>query len=502
LFKSGKQNKLARIKSILLVSALIANAGCGGITSEHTQEDSPSGGADNSVCPSGTANPDMCTQAVLLADQNEPSLYFGDGRTVTLTWDLSSTAVTPASQRFPGSFSIDVAVNYQMVNGISVAVGYTFSNPQLQILTGTEEADLGGVMVFINDKKAAGIENLIDATAIARGIDPVQVYNGSVQSPLSVVSSVDKIGIGFPMFTLQPRTDHPPVPPVPTMSSNVTETNQSTIGITIGNDSTARRWCLTASPAVPTSTAAPCPGFENNAQTNGWQTSRPTSFSLAQAGAVTSGQTVHFYLWVANSDLVISPQAAVAQVVFDNTAPASPALGSISVTTTQIADLIGLGDSNEPVKWCTKVSSVANNVQNSQGCQFSSTKPSFVGLTGGGTNFVSIFVKDVAGNVSKATSSSAVNPYGMITFFQLTDPGSGARAVILNSCNSCHGSAAGGAQSFWDSTSYADTVAKKSAILSEITGGGNPMPPANLMDAKSQALIQLWFSQTSVPVQQ
>ncbi|MBX3021864.1 MAG: cytochrome c [Bdellovibrionales bacterium] len=435
------------------------------------------------------------TDAMLLASRNTPSLYFGDGRTATLMWDLSSGDVIPSHARFPGLFLLDVRVTYETVAGQSLAVGYTFTNPRMQMFTGEMEVVVSGVDIRVNGALAPGTENLLSAQKTAKGIDSVNIYSGSVRTKMTAVSSGDTVGVAFTQLTLQPRTDNPPVPPQPTITVPNPFTRQTQVPIQVSGDGTARRWCLTASPVRPRSTNEPCPGYI-------WTSTRPTNFDLVNVGRlIASGETVQFYLWIANADLKISATAAQAQVTFDSTAPSAPALASVTVSDSQMATLDGLGNSNETVSWCVKENANQNNVQDDQGCSYSSTKPLYAGLRGGGTRFVRVFVRDRAGNTAGSTVRSANNPFGQISFAQLIDPSTGARAVFANTCSSCHGES-GVNQAQWDSTSYSATVAKKAALLSRIDSGSAPMPPTGLLDEKQRALIRLWLTQTTTPVQQ
>lgn len=432
--------------------------------------------------------------AILLLEKNTPSLYFGDGRTATLLWDMSGTEAIPTSKRFPGLFLLDVRINFETINGISTATGYVFTNPRVQMLTGEQEAVITGVVVRVNGQLYPGTENFLSATKTAKGIDSVNIYGGSVRAKLPQVSSSDVISVAFSQLELRARTDNPPTPPTPNMTVPNPFTSRQQVPITISNDGTARRWCLTAYPIRPVSTNDPCPGYV-------WLATRPTQFDLITVGRlVNSGETVQFYLWVANSDLKISATAATASVTFDSTAPSAPALASVTVTDSQMASLDGLTTPNEPVTWCIKEAATQNSVQEDNGCSYSATKPNYVGLKGGGTRYVRVFVQDRAGNKANSPVRSVNNPFGAISFAQLTDAAQGARAVFANNCMSCHG--AGGAnQAEWDATSYTATVAKKNQILQRIESAATPMPPTGMLDEKQRGLIRLWFTQTSTPVQ-
>lgn len=438
--------------------------------------------------------------SVHTTDKLIPELYFGDGRTpVTVSWYLNSTEAMPAGGRFPAQLAMDVQIDYEMVSGVDTPVGYTFTNPRLRMLTGETEVEIEGVIVRINGVDANNIEPFLSARKVVRGIDYIRIFSGSVNAPLSTVSSSDRFSLALGYLQIRPRTDNPPTPPTPNISVGAF-TNQTTVGVNISNDGTGRLWCLTSISARPQSTAAPCPGSTITTN-NGWSTTRPNNFNLANIGhPVVSGETVQMYLWVANSDLKVNATAGTASVTFDNTLPAAPALTSVTITDTQIADLNGVGDSNEPVEWCVKEASQSTSVQNDGGCSYGPTKPTMIGLKGNGNRFVAVFVRDRAGNRSQSPIRQVNNTLGRITFQQLTTGSFGNRAVFMTNCQTCHG-AGMAQQSRWDESSYSDTVAKKTQIRNRINSTTAPMPPAGQLPVRQRMLIELWFDQTTTPVE-
>ncbi|HVK61604.1 MAG TPA: hypothetical protein VM432_08645 [Bdellovibrionales bacterium] len=442
----------------------------------------------------GPSNVDL-----VMDERNIPELYFGDGRTVMASWYLAAEAL-PVSARLPAFFMVDIAVKYETVGGVKTATGYTFSNPRIEMLSGEIEVEVEAVVVQVNGLQPRDLEPLLSARAISRGIGPTKLFDGSVVTRLPAVSSADKIQISFGFSEVRQRTDNPPTPPNPTIRANSAYTRLATVNITVGNDSTARRWCVTTSSTRPASTGVVCPGYENSTST-GWVNQRPTTIDLAMLGrAPNQNESIPLYVWVANNDLKLSANPGVGSVIFDTEAPSSVALTSVSLNGTQIADLNGLGDSSETVSWCVKEAGNADDARNIQNCQFTTAKPSYVALTQAGTRYVAVFVRDLAGNPAQASPArSVVNSYGRISFQQLSMSGD-ARGVFANRCYSCHQSGGAGF-SKWNATDYADTVAKKSRILASIESTTAPMPQTGLLPAKERALIRLWFTQTQTPVQ-
>lgn len=442
----------------------------------------------------------LYASSLQLANKNSADLYFGDGRTVTYIWTLNSDEVSPDNARFPGEFKIDVKVNYQTVDNMKVATGYTFTNPRLQLFSGEMQVEVEGVVVNINGVKAQGTEPFLSARKTARGSDPTNLYSGSVTVNREAVSTADKVSVAFGYLSVQARTDNPPIPANPSLSVPNPYVADASFSVSVGNDSTARRWCLTADGRVPSSTGVPCPGFENNLTSNGWLTSRPGTFALANVGrALAPGESFTLYLWVANSDLKISRNPATAVITFDPTAPSTPAF-SVALSATQLADL-SIPDVNEPADWCVQDGATSKSVEDVQNCKFTPNKPAYVGLRGGGIRYVSVFARDRARNAARSVILTVDNIYGRISFAQLADPAIGARGVFANNCTSCHGTG-GAQQSIWDATSYVSTVGMKAKILDRISNATSPMPPTGPMGDRDQALIRLWFTQTSTPVEQ
>lgn len=442
----------------------------------------------------------LYASSLQLANKNSADLYFGDGRTVTYIWTMDTEEVTPDNARFPGEFRIDVKVNYQTVDTVKVATGYTFTNPRLQLFSGEMQVEVEGVVLKINGVKAQGIEPFLSARKTARGSDPTNIYSGSVTVNRDSVSTADKISVDFGYLSVQARSDNPPIPANPTLTVAKPYVADATFNVSVGNDSTARRWCLTADPRKPASTGVRCPGFEANATSTGWLTARPGNFALANVGrALAPGESFTLYLWVANSDLKINTAPASAVVTFDPTAPNTPTF-NVTLSATQLADL-SIPDVNEPVDWCVQDGATSKSVEDVGNCKFTPNKPAYVGLRGGGTRYVSVFARDRALNAARSVIMTVDNIYGRISFAQLADPASGARGVFANRCASCHG-AGGPQQSLWDESSYVSTVGLKSKILDRISNATAPMPPTGPLDDREQTLIRLWFTQTSTPVEQ
>ncbi|MES2965001.1 MAG: cytochrome c [Bdellovibrionota bacterium] len=436
-----------------------------------------------------------------MVGRNIPTIYYNAGAAQIVEWDMANQ-VQPNNARFAGKFQIDIRVVYATdANGVRTATGYAFARPRAKLLLGEVELDVDGVIPRINGQDVSGAELMASSRALARGIDYTTIYNGEVIIARPNVSSADEISIVFRYFKVRARTDNPPSPPVPTVTLSRDNTNNVTVNASTGNDGTARRWCLTANPTPVRSASEPCPGFQLGT-TNGWSEARPTSVNLSSLGRnPNSGETVRVYYWVVNSDLKVNPSPGTDTVVFDSTAPAKATLASVSLGGTQIADLNGLTDSDETVQWCVSVSPSNAIPQNCMG-SYVGAKPSYIGLPYNGTNYVSIWVRDLAGNETQPAMGdirSVVNTYGRIDFQQLTTGGT-ARSIFQTNCASCHSSGMAEAAK-WTSSDYLNTESKEARIKATMDGGAPAMPASGLISAKDRALIRLWFDQTGRPLE-
>ncbi|MES2855127.1 MAG: hypothetical protein V4692_04655, partial [Bdellovibrionota bacterium] len=442
--------------------------------------------------------------AMIMDEKNFPEIYF-EGKVGNPYWALFSE-VTPVPARLPAYFSATISVKYETVGGLKVAKGYTIKDPRVEMLAGEIELEMEGLVLYVNGEQPPGLEQLLSARKTIRGIGPNYIYQGEVYVPMESISSSDKISFAFGYAETRARTDSPPTPATPTVKSRAVYTRDADIEVEIGNNSTAKRYCLTTSSAKPTSVANVCPGYENST-VSGWVNTAPASLNLVTLGYVpTNGSTIQFYLWVANSDLKISAAAGTGSVLYDVEAPAKIAFGSVTLGDTQIATLNGVGDSSEPITWCVKEATTIRDAQDRGGCRSYTEKPVYVALTQKGTRYVVIHIQDRAGNQGLASDVKTVeNTFDRISFAQLSMAGD-ARGVFANRCLSCHG-AGKPAQAKWDATSYSSTVSKGGTRTSpgvlrlRIENATMPMPASGLIPLKERELIHLWFTQTNTPVE-
>ncbi len=435
------------------------------------------------------------------------SIYFGTA-TETLTWNLLDAKDVIEGVNVPAVFQVDVAVNYETIDGAQVATGYRFSNPRAFALVGDFQINLEGIYFMAGNRVMA---DLVDYSAISQTIKGVNTTVLAAQTDIgysSQLSNFDEIQVFIRRASSTLRTDNPPIPPDPAISlaGGAMFTNNATVNVSITNDATAVRWCLTNLNERPATTNDPCPGAEAiPGRINGWAVARPTNFNFNLVSSPVAGDNLQLYLWIANSDLKISEGSPNDGVLFDNVRPNKPTFtvtaNNDPATGSQIAD-INITSDPDVIRWCVREGLTAQN--NAGGCNFTSTKPTTVGLSANGARVITVFGQDAAGNTNQNPNAVTVtNTLGQISYTQLTAADSSSRAIFKNTCALCHSSAGSNpaALAAMDIMDYAAVVARKTQILDRIDNVSSPMPATGLMAERERALIRLWLSQTATPVQ-
>ncbi|MBY0315482.1 MAG: hypothetical protein K2Q26_08180 [Bdellovibrionales bacterium] len=146
-------------------------------------------------------------------------------------------------------------------------------------------------------------------------------------------------------------------------------TNSTTVDVTFVNDSWAGYWCMTTDAAfVPTSPTDACPGGQGS--TNGWHTSRPTSYNLVGADGL---KTIYAHLLNQDGDPRTNKIPLVA-IELDRVAPAAFAITGITGGTDTVLDAY-LNDNDDPLIHFTASADLKNytvsilNADTSLNCQ-------------------------------------------------------------------------------------------------------------------------------------
>ncbi len=387
--------------------------------------------------------------------------YFSNTKFQLLNWSLNNPKdLVPGSPQLNIDLQLEVKLNYP--TGATRPSGYLFNKLQVRAQNGIDQVSVDGIYIFINGKLIPELTDYAQVSATITGIEfktwaESKTGTGFVVN-LPQVSNKDMISIYFRSFNQINRADKPPLPPAATLTQTPTFMNPvnskaGTVSFSVDPKVKVSQYCLTTSATAPSSSRADCVGRVGLANTQaGWFVCNPapcatssfsiSDFNLSMAGVPVDGTSYSFYVYIADTNLMISPPAKFT-VKYDATAPATPKILNVTyqadplnqdridgATGTQIVTLsvTDVVDAS-PLVWCVMDSDVpppdqaisANNpcfkevdyrfVNTSQnGAAVDRiVKPSVYGLTGSFKRYISVFVKDQAGNVSKNTRAGAAD---------------------------------------------------------------------------------------------
>lgn len=451
-------------------------------------------------------------ESLLTSAKTAPQIYSAENSTQTLSWDLdlASGLDESTTRSLPVRISIDVRVLYQTASGGSstkLAKGYVFSNPVLQLKDASQQLVIEGLFFYINKQLISSQTTFTSLSRVVYGSQAIPLMNAQANTLIEPLSNGDQFQIYIRRIvpTSGAESAAPPMTPILRVSDSTTlseELLRSTEArVSIMRDSGSVRWCLSENPTPPESTEAPCVSTATGEGTlDGWYLSRPTSYRLQDG----DGEK-HLYLWVADKNLKINQEPATVRIRLDTIAPEPPVLGSIQVTDTQVGTMSVSHPHETDVKgWCVieqnSIESPPNRPALSHNCwkwTDNGAKPTTVGFKEGGSRTVWVFTRDEAGNVSSASNSVTVtNPFGAITFTQLTSSSGGPLAVFYNRCYTCHGSSANPGFNRLQLFNFtqAISVGQSGVLISRINNPISPMPNINggLMPQRERDLIRLW----------
>ncbi|MFG1492288.1 beta strand repeat-containing protein [Halobacteriovorax sp. ZH4_bin.1] len=235
------------------------------------------------------------------------------------------------------------------------------------------------------------VSNAINATTTCSGgvwnvdVDTAAIPNGSLDFDVVYTDSAGNSSVQE-TITLTKNVSMPD----PTLTMSSSDSNDLTVGLSVGNDTYATMWCLSETQAtkpVDTSTCAD----------GSWVTTEPTDFTFS-AGADGS-RTV--YIWTATTGDYISDNPISATVNYDTSVP--------SVTITNTAGEV-FGPSATLSGTCTEDGNVTlsgNVVTKSTACTGGNWSDTFDFSTqADGAVTVSATVTDNAGNISSPESKN------------------------------------------------------------------------------------------------
>ncbi len=453
-------------------------------------------------------------ESLLTAAKGASAIY--TNQTVqTISWDLDVPADLDgkATRTLPAKLSISVKVLYQVIGGVNRAKGYIFSDPTLQMKDPSQQVVVEGVYVHINETLISSQTAFINVSRVVSGTQAMLLMNGDGNTIIDPVATTDTFSIYLRRAMLTSATDDSVPPLVPLLSVTDSETGSKTLlksrtaPISILRDSGVVRWCLTESLTPPASTEAPCPypdaPTDPKLVVNGWFITRPTSFTFSAGDG-----NKRLYLWVANDSLLMNETPATVAVTVDTTAPAPATISGLTSTDTQDTQVANFAISNTPdiTGWCVWEQNIVevapDKPELDDPCwdwSYDGTKPDSVGYRGNGNRDVWVFVRDAAGNISDASNKlTGNNPWGPVTFAQLTGPASDARAVFTNNCYTCHATISNPGYQKLRLFDYnaAIGVAESGALVARTNNPLSPMPNINggLMAKKYRDMIRLWVT--------
>lgn len=444
-------------------------------------------------------------ESLLTSAKGASDIYASPTAMQTLSWDLdlAEDLDVSVSRSVPARISIDVRVLYQN----NKAQGYIFSNPRMILKDVTKQVIVEGLFFHINRVPISNQTTFTNLSRIVSGPAELPLMTAQANTLIQPVSSQDVFQLYLQRIAPTSGTDGGTVPLTPVLRISDTTTGSTTliksetVNVNIVRDAGILRWCLSESPAKPASANAPClSGATGDGTLNGWFLSRPSSFTFSSGDGIKQ-----LYLWVADQNLGMNDQPAVVDATLDTTAPLPASIGSITVTDTQVAAMsVTHPNEGDVYGWCVieqnsiKAAPARPALDNT--CwrwTDASSKPTTVGFKEGGARNVWVFVRDQAGNVSSASNVfAATNPFGAVTFTQLTSSAGGPRAIFYNRCFTCHGSSANPGYSKLQLFNYeeAKDVADNGVLVSRINNPISPMPNVNgaLMPQRDRDLIRLW----------
>jgi hypothetical protein len=466
------------------------------------------GGVDNSLLTAPKVAPSIYTAQVV---KNAAGVITSvTSPTQTLTWDLSNGSDLDAkvTRSIGAKITIDVKVLYQIINNVATAKGYVFSNPQMALKATGQQVVVEGLFFQINGRAIDSQTTFTNLSRVVSGTSFVPLMTASGNTLIEPIGTSDTFQLYLTRIIPTDASDgaSAPLTPILSLQDTMTGSNQFTrtpmVNTFILRDSGILRWCLSESPTAPVSTEAACvnsmtgPGI-----VNGWFTQRPTSFTLSAAQGAKP-----VYLWVANESLLINTSPAQVNITLDSVAPLAPAIGTITVTDTQVADMsVTHPNVADVAGWCVFEQNIALPVPGQPKLDDPcwkwtdlNAKPTTVGFKGNGSRDVRVYVRDQAGNVSAASNVvRASNPLNAITYSDLIGTnGTNTRSIFQNRCIACHGSSSLPGYSKLHLFDYESTLAdvQNGTLNARINNVISPMPniSGGLMPQRERDLIRLW----------
>lgn len=206
-------------------------------------------------------------------------------------------------------------------------------------------------------------------------------------------------------------------PGTPTLSAvdanagaNTGKTNAATVGITIGNDTGAAKWCTASgasgwTPVTPTESSCTT-GVIGGSAASGWVTSRPTTHALASTGVR------DMYVWTQDTAGNVSPASSAAILDCDTTVPPDPAISLTSQVTGSSSytnsTTVNVSITNDATAWKWIISESQASLPAENSASWTSEPTTFTLSSGSGNKTVYIWVKNNYGTISANQISASI----------------------------------------------------------------------------------------------
>ncbi|MFG1499129.1 hypothetical protein ABMA70_02895 [Halobacteriovorax sp. XZX-3] len=273
----------------------------------------------------------------------------------------------------------------------TVAPSTAITTPPATVIDETNQTNFTLAGTCSEDGGEVHLSNAITATTTCSGgswsvdVDTSAIPNGSLDFDVVYTDSAGNSS-AQETITLTKNVSMPD----PTITMATSDSNDLTVGLSIGNDTYATMWCLSESQSTKPADTSTCSG-------GSWVTTEPTDFTFS-AGADGS-RTV--YIWTATTGEYINDNPISATINYDTSIP--------SVTITNTAGEV-FGPSATLSGTCTEDGSVTlsgNVVTKSTACTGGNWSDTFdFSSQADGAVTVSATVTDSAGNTSSAESKN------------------------------------------------------------------------------------------------
>ncbi len=466
-------------------------------------------------------------ESFLTAAKPAPLIYAKTGNPVQdLSWDLDIAGDVDATMNRAVPVKVLLSVKTYILNG--KVQGYVFSNPRIQVKDQKAQILTEALYIYINKKLVASQTTFVPISKISVfnkvSNVPQSLMDGNAVTLVDPVSTGDVFSLYFRRMTPTSEASDTQIPIAPVLrltdvngvkgTQFISAGSPPTAQITITRDYSAIRWCLSTSPTAPANTEAVCVGGVG--PVNGWYLTRPTTMNIPGADGPRT-----YYLWVANSGLVINTSALPVAITLDTQSPVAAKVFAGTVKTGLPLGNLTIQNPTGTAAWDTDVTGyciIDTAAAVNQGVaparpfygdscwrwdlENEKAKPNTVGFNGGGTRYVYVFVRDAAGNISPASNFVQYsNPVGAVTFSMLTGAASSQTSVLTNNCAVCHqGTNAPGFQQVrlfeYQDIKRVASDGDGSVIVSRTNNKLAPMPNTNagLMNKDLRDIIRLWVS--------